>query len=92
MQTIIIGNMSYTGTKVRDSLNTIGMLGRTALHVEVAEAIIPQCGSSGRRKGNGEAVYASNIGSYLRWVRVQKGKYVEAVAAGLQESNSCRNV
>jgi hypothetical protein len=38
--------MSYTGTKLRDSLNTIGMLGLKALHVEVAEAIMPQGGSS----------------------------------------------
>jgi hypothetical protein len=33
--------MSYTGTKVKDSLNTIGMLSLKALHVEVAEAIMP---------------------------------------------------
>jgi hypothetical protein len=62
--------MSYTGTKVRDSLNTIGMVGLKALHVEVAEGITPHSGSSGRQKGNGEAFYASNTKSCLTWGRV----------------------
>jgi hypothetical protein len=58
--------MPYTGIKVRDSLNTIGMLGLKALHVQMAEAIKPHSGICEGSKGKGGTVYASNTASSLK--------------------------
>jgi hypothetical protein len=75
--------------QVRDSLNTIGILGLKALHVQMAEAIKPQSGMREGSKGKGGTIYASSTASSLRVGHVHKREHVEAVVAGLHDSHSC---
>jgi hypothetical protein len=73
----VAGNISYTGAKVRHSCNTVVMLSLEALHVNVAETIMPKCGISGRNQSKGGGVmFFHSTGT------VEQRKDVEAVSAG----------